>query len=94
MNPDLVEHLLKLDANVDSTDEFGFTVLHWATKNGCIHTVRALLEHGSDITITTKYKTTTLGLWMVSKDFMIMVMNLILTFIRIIPTMMMKFVLM
>ena len=60
--PVLVELLLKLDANVDSIDEFGLLGM---------------------------VVTTTLGLWMVSKDFMIMIMNL-----RIIPTMMMKFLLM
>lgn len=75
--PDLVELLLKLCANADFTDEFAFAALHWATRNGCAHTIRALLERASDITVMTKYKTTTLGLWMVSKDFMIMIMNLI-----------------
>lgn len=54
--PDLADLLLKLRAKVDSTDDYGFTALHWATRNGCVRTVRALLEYSSDITIGSSHK--------------------------------------
>ena len=55
-----IRDLLEKGADINATDEDGWTVLIYASNNGHLEIVRLLLEKGANINVTNQYGYTSL----------------------------------
>ena len=51
---------MEFDANVNLSNEYGLTPLHWAAQEGALGIVQTLVFHGADISISNKFGLTPL----------------------------------
>jgi len=56
----VVQVLVKVGANIEAKDNYGWTSLHWASENGHAAVVQTLLQHGADVAATDKRGRTSL----------------------------------
>ena len=54
------KHLITHGADVNATDKYGNTALHWAAIRGPLEIVKLLLDRGADVNVTNKYGETAL----------------------------------
>ncbi|XP_048525723.1 transient receptor potential channel pyrexia [Dendroctonus ponderosae] len=59
---DIIEVLVRHQADVNAKDQFGYTPLHMAALNELSQCVEKLLYHGADVTAKSKYGNTALGI--------------------------------
>jgi len=55
-------HYLSAGAKVNSTDSDRLTALHLAAQEGCVDSVKVLLEHSADVTALSRHGDTPLSL--------------------------------
>lgn len=57
-----IEHLIKANANINSTDEDGWTPLMWAITNNKKEVIQLFLDNGAHVNIHSKMNTTPLSI--------------------------------
>ena len=54
-NTKITQLLLDYDADINKTNKYGDTALHWACRKGYIDIVKLLLDHDADPTIENRF---------------------------------------